>query len=554
MPALGHSYSHSVTQPDCTNQGYTTHMCNTCGHTYTDAQVPAAGHSFGDWTVTAVLSCTVNGEECRTCAVCGEKETHITQAPGHSYQSVATEVTCTTSGYVTHTCTVCGNTYKDAHVEAPGHRYNAVVTAPTCTADGYTVNTCTVCGDRYVDAHIEAQGHEFTPWTVTAEATCVLDGMENRSCTVCGHTESQKILASGHSYRDWYTVREATCTETGSRQRNCNNCNAYEIEEQDALGHNHAAHVAEPTCTEQGYTTYICYCGDQYIGSYTEALGHDYRNGTCARCDEVAVSVPVITGGNHPTTGKNKISWEPVDGAVKYEIYRADSRNGRYRRQYTTSGTSYTNTTAVAGQRYYYYVRAIAADGTYADSRIIQRTCNLAQPAMKVGSRASDGAVTMKWEKISGATAYEIYRATSKNGKYTRIGATAQTEFYDDSVTVGDTRYYKVRAVCDNEDASSVFSGIKSRTRDLPQPEVKISRKNGKPYLSWDKVSGASKYMVYRATSEDGIYTRIAATTSRNYKDMGAKKGKTCYYKVVAVCKNTAGNSAYSSVVSIKSK
>ena len=46
----------------------------------------------------------------------------------------------------------------------------------------------------------------------------------------------------------------------------------------------------------------------------------------------------------------------------------------------------------------------------------------------------------------------------------------------------------------------------------------------------------------------------MKTTTNRYYKDTKAKSGKTYYYKVIAVCKNTSGNSAYSGIVSIKSK
>ena len=74
------------------------------------------------------------------------------------------------------------------------------------------------------------------------------------------------------------------------------------------------------------------------------------------------------------------------------------------------------------------------------------------------------------------------------------------------------------------------------------------------PKVSWKKVEGATKYEVYRATSKSGTYSKVKTTTSLNWKDTAAKSGKTYYYKVVAVASKTAANSAYSGVVSIKSK
>ena len=83
---------------------------------------------------------------------------------------------------------------------------------------------------------------------------------------------------------------------------------------------------------------------------------------------------------------------------------------------------------------------------------------------------------------------------------------------------------------------------------------VSIALSSNKPKVSWDKVNGAVEYTVYRATSENGTYELMKTTTSLSWKDTTAASGKTYYYKVVAVAAHSSANSAYSSVVSIKSK
>ena len=45
VPALGHSYDFVVTEPTCTEAGYTTHTCSTCGDSYVADQVNALGHN-----------------------------------------------------------------------------------------------------------------------------------------------------------------------------------------------------------------------------------------------------------------------------------------------------------------------------------------------------------------------------------------------------------------------------------------------------------------------------------------------------------------------------
>ena len=75
IKALGHDYQAVVTEPTCTERGYTTHTCSHCEDSYVDTYVDALGHEWGEWTVTKEAQPGVKGEETRTCSVCGEKET-----------------------------------------------------------------------------------------------------------------------------------------------------------------------------------------------------------------------------------------------------------------------------------------------------------------------------------------------------------------------------------------------------------------------------------------------------------------------------------------------
>ena len=46
--SAGHSYTEAVTEPTCTEQGYTTHTCTRCGERYVDSYRDALGHLMGD--------------------------------------------------------------------------------------------------------------------------------------------------------------------------------------------------------------------------------------------------------------------------------------------------------------------------------------------------------------------------------------------------------------------------------------------------------------------------------------------------------------------------
>ena len=551
----GHYYEAVVTEPTCTEEGYTTYTCTECGDVYIASRVPALGHNYKSVKVNA--TCTEDGSVTHTCTVCGDSYVEVIAALGHYIQSFVTKPTCTEEGYTTYFCNRCEYVYTDDVVPALGHDWNngVVIKEPSETEPGTKYFVCLRCALTKTES-IPPLGHEHSYTAVVTGPTCTKQGCTTYICECGDQYVGNVVPATGHSWDDGVVTKAPTEKETGLKIYTCNTCGATDEAVLPKLNHTHdyQAVVTKPTCTAAGYTTYICECGDSYVSDPVEALGHAYKNGTCAVCGHVSVAAPVAKGSNDAATGKPKVTWAAVEGAVKYEVYRSTSKNGTYTRGTGTTKTTYTNTKAVAGKYYYYFVRAIAADGSYADSGIIGRTCDLAQTTVTVSNVASSGKVKISWEAVEGATKYEVYRATSKTGTYSRISTTANTSVTNTKAEAGKTYYYKVRAICDVDAAAAAYSAVKSRTCDLPRPTVSIALSSGKPKVSWGKVEGAVSYKVYRAASKTGTYSLVKTTTSLSYKNTGAAAGKTYYYKVVAVCSNTAGNSAYSGIVSIKSK
>ena len=168
-----HNYKTTVTAPTCTEKGYTTHTCSTCGDSYVD---------------------------------------DYTESLGHDYKAVVTAPTCTEKGYTTYTCSTCGDSYVDDYTESLGHDYKAVVTAPTCTEKGYTTHTCTNCGDSYVADYVDALGHDNQIENAKA-AICTEAGYTgDKVCKRCGaETEKGTVInALGHDYKN------GKCTRCGA--------------------------------------------------------------------------------------------------------------------------------------------------------------------------------------------------------------------------------------------------------------------------------------------------------------------------------------------------
>ena len=62
--------------------------------------------------------------------------------------------------------------------------------------------------------------------------------------------------------------------------------------------------------------------------------------------------------------------------------------------------------------------------------------------------------------------------------------------------------------------------------------------------ITWNSVSSATGYYVYRSSSASGTYSKIATTSYEGYVDNTCKIGNTYYYKVKSY--NSAGTSGYS--------
>ena len=151
--------------------------------------------------------------------------------------------------------------------------------------------------------------------------------------------------------------------------------------------------------------------------------------------------------GNRDTDGKPTLHWNKLQNAVSYQVYRADSKDGKYVRVFTTKGLTYTHVSAQLDKTYYYKVKAVFSDGITVFSEILSNTCTCGRPEVTVGHRAADGLPRLKWAPVDGAQSYAVYRATKADGKYVRVFKTTGTTYTHISAQPDTTYYYKVVAV-----------------------------------------------------------------------------------------------------------
>ena len=139
--------------------------------------------------------------------------------------------------------------------------------------------------------------------------------------------------------------------------------------------------------------------------------------------------------------------------------------------------------------------------------------------------------LTLKWNAVTDATGYEIYRAGT-DGKYSKITTVTSTSYVDTSVKNNTQYSYKIKAY--NAAGASAFSTDASlKKTQISVSNLKADANGSKVQLSWTGgVTGAEGYVIYRRT-EGGSYTEIGRTSGNTYSDTISAGIK--YYYAVAV-------------------
>lgn len=176
-------------------------------------------------------------------------------------------------------------------------------------------------------------------------------------------------------------------------------------------------------------------------------------------------------------------------------------------------------------------------------------------------SSVTSSSIKLSWSKVSNADGYRIYRSTSKNGNYIKVKDITKNSilsYTDSNLSSNKKYYYKIRSfkTSKKEKYYGYYSNIINGETNLSTPSVKLSTPKSKSIkVSWNKISGAKGYEVYRSTSKKGKYSKTT-TSNLSYTNKNLTKKKTYYYKVRAykVVNNKKVYSSYSSIKSISAK
>jgi fibronectin type 3 domain-containing protein/regulation of enolase protein 1 (concanavalin A-like superfamily) len=252
---------------------------------------------------------------------------------------------------------------------------------------------------------------------------------------------------------------------------------------------------------------------------------------------------------------QNALSWSAVTNATTYTVLRSTSSGGPYAvLTGGLTGTSYTDTGLTNGITYYYVV---IAQNSLAQSSGSTPTSGVPVTPAPTGLFVSgwNTETYLSWTAVSGASSYNVKRATTSGGPYTTVATgVTTTSCLDTGLTNGTPYYYVISAIKGAESVNS--AQITATPTGDPATALWTQQDIGSVVLSGNAGYSAGVYSVTGAGADiwgtadafhfvwqplDGDGAIIARVATQSATDVWSKAG-------VMIRDTLDANSAYAGV------
>jgi fibronectin type 3 domain-containing protein len=265
------------------------------------------------------------------------------------------------------------------------------------------------------------------------------------------------------------------------------------------------------------------------------------------------------------------LRWPAAPGATSYNLLRSTTSGSAYATLASNitgpvSGSTndiatYTDSTVSNGTPYYYVVESVNPSGSSANSTQATATPSSSissAPAAPTGPAATpgNGQVTLNWTPSANAAYYLISRSLISGGPYTSVNSTVTVPPYTDPARSNAITYYYVVAAANAAGTSANSTEVSATPYPTSVPstptDLTITTGTTGITLSWTPITGATNYIVERATSPGGPYTILTSISATSFFADTTASGNTTYYYTVTAA-NLAGLGANSTVLTLTS-
>ncbi len=159
----------------------------------------------------------------------------------------------------------------------------------------------------------------------------------------------------------------------------------------------------------------------------------------------------------------------------------------------------------------------------------------LAEPAAVTVVRKNPSTVRLSWNRVEGATGYEVLRSTASGKGYKVVGDTTGATYTDKKIRKNMKYWYKIRAYHMVEGVKARGEESKAAHANLAKPpapsRIRVSGGN----VRWAGTKDADGYLVYAAKSRKGGYRKVAVIKKRagtRWKYDGTMGRRFAYIKI----------------------
>lgn len=271
------------------------------------------------------------------------------------------------------------------------------------------------------------------------------------------------------------------------------------------------------------------------------------------------------------------VSWEYVSDADSYNVYRSSSAEGGYSLLGTTSYTSYKDNSPLSGYNYY-KVSAVNSNGESTQSNYVyceysenSGPTTLSAPTnVRVANEGNNYVpnVIVRWDAVSGAKTYKVYKSSSANGSYSLM---EEVDAYypscvDQNPPTSGSRYYKVKAVNGSTESPysdyAVYTPVNKDDAFEPSFTWGNCTVNGNnmtlrwTYNSGDHIGKPTKVTlrVYNPYAEEWQDTELSKTATSTTFNFAIRTDNDGFFQAAIVAENAAGKCLHVIMYNYKTK
>lgn len=324
--------------------------------------------------------------------------------------------------------------------------------------------------------------------------------------------------------------------------------------------------------------------GKNYIRAFVKKYNKGYSYSAYSKTLECVGEIETTNVTTEVKSTSITLRLSNSSDVTGYEIYRAKGTSNSYMKVTKTSDMIVKDSGLEAGQTYTYKVRGyvyangatITGDWTYVQVTTWGNALNVKATPTVTKKSAN---VKLTWAKVSGATSYEIYRASGTSGSvyatnyapYKSISYTnweliatkskKTKSFTDKKVKAGVGYTYKVVAVkqekAKKKTTKKIIEGSTSVSLKFNKYfsfNNQVENKNGSVTVTWNKVVGATGFLIEKRdnkTGKYGAYTTLKGTAT-SYTFPATANDDDDVYHVYAYSGNVYSNYASVTVDTVK--